>query len=108
MRTVREVLKMRVVSCLFVVLLGVALVVGCAKKQEEAAQPPAAEETTQVAQLNKCPVCGMEIAAEADTITAEYEGKVYHFCSTDDKEKFMAEPQKYLKPDTTQAAPTEM
>lgn len=93
---------MRALKLLLVVLLAVVVAGACAKKQEEAAQPEQ-EAATQVAQLNKCAVCGMEIPAEADTITAEYEGKVYHFCSIQEKEAFLAEPEKYVKADTTQA-----
>jgi len=95
---------MRVLSFLLVLFLAVALVAACAKKQEEAAKPEEAAPTTeQVAQLNKCAVCGMEIPAEADTITVEYQGKVYHFCSAEDKAKFLANPEQYVKQDTTKA-----
>ena len=93
---------MRALNFLLVLFLAVALVAGCAKKKEEAAKPEQAA-TTEVAQLNKCVVCGMQIAAEADTITAEYEGKVYHFCSVQDKEQFLAAPEKYVQKDTTKA-----
>jgi len=44
----------------------------------------------------KDPVCGMEV----DTKSAEkatYKGKTYSFCSKADKEKFLADPDKYVK-----------
>ncbi|NOZ57177.1 MAG: YHS domain-containing protein [Calditrichaeota bacterium] len=87
------------------VLVALVLAISCAKKQEaQQEQQQPAKATTEVQQLNKCVVCGMEIPAEADTITAEYNGVVYHFCSPQDKEKFLANPEMYVKAkgDTTQ------
>lgn len=93
---------MRRLSIAAVVLVALLLAIGCSKKQEAQQQQPA-KATTEVQQLNKCVVCGMQIPAEADTITAEYQGKVYHFCSPQDKQKFLENPEMYVKatPDTT-------
>lgn len=41
------------------------------------------------------PVCGMEVGARAHE-TATYQGKAYFFCSPADREKFLAEPAKYV------------
>ena len=93
---------MRRLSIAAVVLVALLLAIGCPKKQEAQQQQPA-KATTEVQQLNKCVVCGMQIPADADTITAEYQGKVYHFCSPQDKQKFLENPEMYVKatPDTT-------
>lgn len=42
------------------------------------------------------PVCGMEVGARA-TEKATYQGKTYYFCSRADREKFLADPEKYVK-----------
>jgi YHS domain-containing protein len=44
----------------------------------------------------KDPVCGMEVETKSAE-KATYQGKIYYFCSKADKEKFLADPGKYLK-----------
>ena len=39
--------------------------------------------------------CGMPLSAGVDD-TAHYDGKIYGFCSTECKDSFMTNPQKYL------------
>jgi len=41
------------------------------------------------------PVCGMTVSA--DRHRAEFKGKVFLFCSEADRQKFVADPEKYLK-----------
>jgi P-type Cu+ transporter len=43
------------------------------------------------------PVCGMTVAPETASAEYDYEGKTYYFCSIGCKERFTAEPEKYLK-----------
>lgn len=43
------------------------------------------------------PVCGMTVDPKTAAAKTVYAGKVYHFCSKDDKEKFDKDPEKYLK-----------
>jgi len=46
----------------------------------------------------RCPVCGMNV----DPATAQksvYKGKIYYFCSADDKKTFDATPDKFVKAD---------
>ena len=40
-------------------------------------------------------VCGMDIDPNTAAAQMEYQGKIYHFCSSACHDKFMAEPQKY-------------
>lgn len=47
------------------------------------------------------PVCGMEIDISKAEKT-EYEGKIYYFCSTSCKDKFLQEPEKFVKRDDDQ------
>ena len=42
------------------------------------------------------PICGMN-TAEYLSDTAEYKGETYGFCSTSCKDKFLAEPEKYVQ-----------
>jgi len=42
-------------------------------------------------------VCGMEIDPKSAAATEEYRGQTYYFCSTACHDKFMAEPEKYVK-----------
>jgi Cu+-exporting ATPase len=44
------------------------------------------------------PVCGMTISPADAAGTSTYKGDTYYFCMTDCKEKFDADPQKYLSP----------
>lgn len=41
------------------------------------------------------PVCGMEIDGDAAGAIEEYEGRSYHFCSTQCRDTFKADPAKY-------------
>jgi len=45
------------------------------------------------------PVCGKEIEHRPTIphITARYQGKFYHFCSIDCKDRFEKEPEKFAK-----------
>jgi len=43
------------------------------------------------------PVCGMTVTKEGAEHTFEYNGKTYYFCSAGCKEKFMNNPEEYLK-----------
>ena len=43
------------------------------------------------------PVCGMEVKIEGAQHTYEYNGKTYYFCMAGCKEKFIENPEEYLK-----------
>ncbi len=45
------------------------------------------------------PVCGMRTDPEHPRHTAEHEGHRYHFCSTGCRDKFVADPARYLEAD---------
>jgi Cu+-exporting ATPase len=56
----------------------------------------------------KDPVCGMSVDPITAAGSSEYQGRTYYFCSTSCTQKFVADPPKYLQPDTTPSpAPTE-
>jgi YHS domain-containing protein len=44
----------------------------------------------------KDPVCGMEIDPRDAAATSDYEGATYYFCAIACKERFDAEPAKFL------------
>ncbi|MFM9938742.1 MAG: heavy metal translocating P-type ATPase [Hyphomicrobiaceae bacterium] len=48
----------------------------------------------------KDPVCGMTVDPHTAKHRHTHEGHPYHFCSGKCREKFIAEPAKYLKPET--------
>ncbi|MFA6987105.1 MAG: heavy metal translocating P-type ATPase, partial [Arenimonas sp.] len=49
------------------------------------------------------PVCGMKVDPQKTPHHASHAGRAYHFCSGKCREKFMAEPAKYLAPAATPA-----
>ena len=51
------------------------------------------------------PVCGMSVDPAATAHHATYQGDEYHFCSARCREKFVADPEKYLSPDATEHVP---
>ncbi len=51
------------------------------------------------------PVCGMEVKMESEW-TAEYEGVTFYFCSEACRDKFVAEPGKFLKAMGEEVLPT--
>ncbi len=54
-----------------------------------------------VAQKVKDPVCGMTVDPQTAKHRAEAAGAPYYFCSSKCREKFVAEPARYLKPETS-------
>jgi Cu+-exporting ATPase len=42
-------------------------------------------------------VCGMDVDPAKPAATSVYKGKTYYFCATACKDKFDADPQKYVK-----------
>lgn len=49
-----------------------------------------------VRQGRRDPVCGMQTDPEHPAFTGEHEGRHYHFCSADCRERFVADPARYL------------
>jgi|GEM_PF-511821 len=76
-------------------LVIVALVAGCAQKEEQTRVEEAVEEVQVASAKVTDPVCGMSIDAEA-AVTAEHEGQNYHFCSAQCKEKFLQHPEEFV------------
>jgi Cu+-exporting ATPase len=54
------------------------------------------------------PVCGMKVDPEKTPHHAEHEGTVYHFCSAGCREKFVKDPEAYLKKAVAPASPHAM
>jgi len=51
------------------------------------------------------PVCGMSVAVRPDTPHFEHGGETYHFCSQACRDKFAAEPARYLSDRSRQSEP---
>jgi Cu+-exporting ATPase len=52
------------------------------------------------------PVCGMSVDPASAKHSAEFAGKTYYFCCAGCREKFLAEPQRYLGEAPAEAAPS--
>ena len=53
----------------------------------------------------KDPVCGMAVDPNTSAHRAEHQHKAYFFCSSGCQKKFVAAPEKYIKPEPAQASP---
>jgi P-type Cu+ transporter len=53
----------------------------------------------------KDPVCGMSVDPHTSKRRADHSGRTYYFCSDRCREKFIADPARYLAPETAKAAP---
>jgi YHS domain-containing protein len=49
--------------------------------------------------IEKDPVCGMDVDTETSSLSIEYEGKTYWFCSKGCLLDFREDPARYLAPD---------
>lgn len=49
--------------------------------------------------MAKDPVCGMGVDEGKAAGSSTYKGKTYHFCSSNCKEEFDSNPQKYAEKD---------
>ncbi len=67
-----------------------------AAAEDSADAPPASTPTPAARKLTKDPVCGMSVDPAKAASTAEYDGKLYHFCSRNCGEKFRKNPARYL------------
>ncbi len=43
------------------------------------------------------PVCGMQVTADTKGGKSEYKGRTYYFCSTEHKQTFERNPEKYTQ-----------
>ena len=57
------------------------------------------------AQVAKDPVCGMTVDPSTAKHHAEHGGVTFHFCAQRCKDKFLADPARYLKPDDAPPPP---
>src|SRR5512145_2516870 len=53
----------------------------------------------------KDPVCGMSVDPHNARHTAVHAGRTYYFCSARCRERFLAEPERYLAPEQARAEP---
>ena len=58
------------------------------------------------AELAKDPVCGMSVDPATAKHSAEFAGKTYYFCCAGCREKFLAEPRRYVGEAPAEAAPS--
>jgi len=54
----------------------------------------------------KDPVCGMTVRPETAAASADHHGTTYYFCSRGCREKFVADPERYLHPVAAAPAPS--
>jgi Cu+-exporting ATPase len=72
---------------------------------EHAHHSLSASGTTDAGHTVKDPVCGMSVDPHTAQNRAEYAGHTYYFCRAGCREKFVADPEKYLSPETAAAEP---
>ena len=60
---------------------------------------------TNAAHMAKDPVCGMSVDPHTAKHRADHAGKPYYFCCAGCRTKFLADPEKYLKPTEARAKP---
>lgn len=65
--------------------------------KEEVAQQPPTEGRKKVGEEFTCPIDGMRMKVTEKTPATEYRGKTYYFCSQEDKEAFLKDPERYAK-----------
>ena len=58
-----------------------------------------ATEAQRQAHLAKDPVCGMDVDPHTAKHRAEHAGRTYYFCSARCRERFVADPERYLAPE---------
>ena len=56
-------------------------------------------------QAVKDPVCGMSVEPQTAEHKAEHDGRPFFFCSAGCRTKFLADPMKYISPETAAATP---
>ncbi len=67
-------------------------------KETKAPVPMPVANKASAPHLVKDVVCGMTVDADATEHRAEYQGRIYYFCSAGCRTKFIAEPSKYVTP----------
>jgi YHS domain-containing protein len=50
-----------------------------------------------MADMNRDPVCNMQVDAKSAAGQSQYQGQTYYFCSQDCKQKFDRNPEQYAK-----------
>jgi Cu+-exporting ATPase len=60
------------------------------------------------AKMERDPVCGMSVDPDKAAAKAEHAGKTYYFCAPGCAKRFQETPEKYLKPASTQTAPSSL
>lgn len=65
--------------------------------KEEMAQQPLTEGRKKVGEAFTCPVDGKQKTVTEHTPATEYLGKTYYFCTQQDKEAFLKDPERYAK-----------
>src|SRR5579859_5630191 len=71
---------------------------GGAPAQSAPAHAHHGEHHEHVAPVVKDPVCGMDVDPRASAHHADHHGHTYYFCAQRCKDKFLADPQRYLQP----------
>ena len=65
------------------------------RHQRIAANPPA--QASAITGFDVDPVCGMTVDINDATYVADHNGRTYHFCCAACQERFVAEPERFLR-----------
>jgi YHS domain-containing protein len=61
-----------------------------------AAKEPTSAPKAKIGDTVTCPIDGMQFRVAADTPSAEYQGKVYYFCTSAEQQDFSKKSERYL------------
>jgi len=82
---------------LLLILLSVFVIFsGCGEKEPKSQFKTHRIDQEELGVKTVCPICGMEITISAQTPALEYKGQIYYFCTEDEKDQFMKDPEKFI------------
>ena len=77
-------------------VIGPLMSTGAEERRPEAREA-AAPAKAKIGDEVTCAIDGMRMPLQADTPSAEYQGKTYYFCSDTEKQTFLKDPERYTK-----------
>ena len=84
-------------AAITVLNLSVAQMAVHADEHQAAPQPGASASKAKVGDQVTCAIDGMKMPLQAETPSAEYQGKTYYFCSEAEKQQFLKNPERYAQ-----------
>jgi YHS domain-containing protein len=83
-------------SILLILVFLFVIFSGCGEKEPKSQFKTHKIDQGELGGKTVCPICGMEITISAQTPALEYKGQIYYFCTEDEKDQFMKNPEKLI------------